>query len=339
MPKVSVIMPMYNSVKYVRQAIESLLAQTYTDLEIIAINDGSKDGCADVVRNIKDDRLIFVDRENRGFVNTLNECIEMASGEYIARLDDDDWCYPTRIEKQVAYLDTHADTVLVGTLNDEQLDNQIRRKPKSCVVTPNQIRYALVFGNYAFAHSSFMMRRNVLNDHQIRYEVFKQVPDYHMITQLSSYGEIARIQEYLTVYRIHATQSTRVRSAQMKTGEIDRARAWFIDTLPLEEPQKTALKKGVLRKLNTREDLVAFDGALSEYRRQCKIDDNQDKNCIRFLYKQCMLQQYCTPHLLIACLKGGTRSWLFSIEGMKFIIKCLIRHNPYYLETDAMMAP
>ena len=78
MPRVSVIMPMYNSVKYVKQAIESILNQSFEDLELIVINDGSNDGCADVVRSITDERLIFIDRENRGFINSLNEGIEMA---------------------------------------------------------------------------------------------------------------------------------------------------------------------------------------------------------------------------------------------------------------------
>ncbi|MBQ7582623.1 MAG: glycosyltransferase family 2 protein [Lachnospiraceae bacterium] len=334
MPTVSVIMPMYNSVKFVKQAIESILGQTYKDLEIIAINDGSKDGCADVVREIKDERLIFIDRENHGFVNTLNECIEMAKGEFIARLDDDDWCYPTRIEKQVAYLKSHPDTVLVGTLRKEQTGDEIVDIPDTVVQTPAQIRYGLVFGNFAFAHSSFMMRRDIMIDHHVRYEMFKQVPDYHMITQMSRYGEIARIPEHLTVYRLHPSQSTQVRSLQMKQGESDRARAWFIDTLSLSDAQKTALKKGVLRKLKTKEDVLAFDAALDAYREQCGLDKKSDRQSMLFLYKFCMHTQFCTPSLLFAFLGGNTKGWLFSKEGLAFAAKCLLKKNPAYLETE-----
>lgn len=333
MPTVSVIMPMYNSVKYVRQAIESLLNQTYTDLEIIAINDGSKDGCADVVREIKDDRLIFIDRENRGFLATLNECIEMSKGKYIARLDDDDWCHSTRIEKEVEYLESHPETVLVGTLCEDQIGDKITKEPLTPVQTPEQIRYSLVFENYAFAHSSFMMRRDVLMDNQIRYEMFKQVPDYHMITQLSGFGKIARIQEYLTVYRIHEAQSTQVRSSRMKQDEIDNARAWYINKLNIDEKDKTAIKRAVLRKITKYEDICELDEALERYKKECRIDNRQDKNCILFLYRNCMFRQYCTFSLLRACLKSCNRRWMFSSEGLKFIIKCIIKRNPSYLET------
>ena len=333
-PTVSVIMPMYNSEKYVRQAIESLLKQTYADFEIIAINDGSKDGCADVVRNIHDERVVFIDRENRGFLNTLNECIDIAKGKYIARLDDDDWCYPTRLEKQVKYLDEHPETVLVGALDDEQTGDNIVRIPETTVKTSKQIRYSLVFGNYAFAHSSFMMRRDVLVNNDIRYEMFKQVPDYHMITQLSRFGEIARIPENLVVYRIHPAQSTQVRSAQMKQGEIDHAREWFIDSLTVSEEHKCALKKGILRELRTYEDIKGFNLALEEYGNQCKINRTEDGECMMFVYRKCMLSQLCTPELLIASVKSGDIGWMLSIDGIKFIIKCLIRRNPYYLKTE-----
>ncbi len=334
MPTVSVIMPMYNSAQYVRQAIESLLMQTYKDIEIIAINDGSKDGCADIVRSIHDDRLVFIDRENKGFIHTLNECIELSKGKYIARLDDDDWCYPTRIEKQVDYLEDHPGVVLVGTLNEEQTGDVIVKVPQVEVVSPEQIRYSLLFDNYAFAHSSFMMRKDILVDNHIRYELFKQVPDYHMITQLSRYGEVARIPEYLVVYRIHPSQSTQIRSAQMKQGEIDHAREWYIDTLSFDEDKKLALKKGILRKLVTKDDFMQFDLALQQYAKMCGIGEKKDKRCRLYLYKTCMMSQYCTPSLLYERLKSGNNGWMVSKEGLKFIIKCLIRWNPYFLETE-----
>ncbi|MCR5592002.1 MAG: glycosyltransferase [Lachnospiraceae bacterium] len=334
MPTVSVIMPMYNSVKYVKQAIESLLGQTYKDIEIIAINDGSKDGCADVVRAIEDERLIFIDRENHGFIYTLNECIKKSRGKYIARLDDDDWSYPERLEKQVEYLESHPDTVLVGTLDDEQTGDDIKRLLETPVRTPEQIKYSLVFGNYAFAHSSFMMRKDVLTENGIEYEMFKQVPDYHMISSLSRFGKIARVQEPLVVYRIHPAQSTQVRSLQMKLGEIDRARDWYINTLDLDDEKKKALKKGVLRKLKTKDDVRAFSAALLEYARQCGVDEKKDRDCMRFLYENCMLTQLCCPSLLFACSGSRNIGWLFSAKGVKFIIKCIIRKNTDYLLTE-----
>ncbi len=339
MPTVSVIMPMYNSAKYVKQAIESLLEQTYKDIEVIAINDGSKDGCADIVRSIHDDRLIFVDRENRGFLYTLNECIDMAKGKYIARLDDDDWSYPTRIEKQVKFLEEHPETVLVGSLCDYQTGDEIKKTDSGFELaqTPNQIRYALIFENYSFAHSTFMMRKSVLMENNIRYEIFKQVPDYHIATQLVKFGELSRIPESLSVYRFHAAQSTQVRSIKMKQDEIDHARAMYIDTLELDEEKRVAIKRGVLRKLKTYDDIRFFDNALKEFAIQCGMSNNADKLVVGKLYKKCMISQFCTPTLLMSVIKNGNIRWMLSTEGMKFIIKCLIKKNSYYLETEVKL--
>lgn len=337
MPTVSVIISMYNSVRFIKQAIESILNQTYKDIEVIIINDGSTDGSGDVVRQIHDDRIIFIDRENRGLVPSLNEGIEIAKGKYIARLDSDDWCYPTRIEKQVDFLNTHMDVVLVGTLHDIQRSNDIEKLPANAlcsVCTPEQIRYSLVFDNFAFAHSSFMMRKDVLNQNGIRYELYKQVQDYHLITQLSKFGKIARIPEALVVYRIYAEQCTQIRSARMKQDEIDRAREQFINTLPLDEAKKVFLKKGVLRKLKNKDDILGFDAALEEYRRMCALDEKKDTKCLLYLYAFSMSQQFCTPSLLFASFSSPSKKWLLSKAGIVFIIRCLLKRHNGYLETE-----
>src|SRR5688572_2119038 len=106
MPKVSVILPVYNGEKYLREAIESILCQTYEDFEFIIINDGSTDKSEEIILSYKDGRIVYSKNEfNKGLIYSLNKSIELASGELIARMDADDIAFPDRLQKQVDYFE------------------------------------------------------------------------------------------------------------------------------------------------------------------------------------------------------------------------------------------
>jgi glycosyltransferase involved in cell wall biosynthesis len=116
-PVVSVILPVYNAEAYLRAAIDSILAQTFPDFELLTLDDGSTDGSLAILRGYaaSDPRVRVVSRENRGLVATLNELIAISKGRYLARMDADDLSRPQRLEKQVAYLESHPDCLAVGT--------------------------------------------------------------------------------------------------------------------------------------------------------------------------------------------------------------------------------
>src|SRR5690242_20811965 len=105
MPKVSVLMPVYNAEHYLQTAVESVLNQTFKDFELVAFDDGSTDRSLSMLRAFesKDARVRVISRENRGYLIALNEMIALARGEYLARMDADDICRPTRFEKQVKF--------------------------------------------------------------------------------------------------------------------------------------------------------------------------------------------------------------------------------------------
>lgn len=117
MAKVSVVMPVYNSEKYLKESIESILNQSYSDLEFIIINDGSTDNSFKIIKEYAklDKRINVISRENKGIVYSLNEAIRLAKGEYIARMDADDISAPKRIEKQISFLKSHRDIDILGT--------------------------------------------------------------------------------------------------------------------------------------------------------------------------------------------------------------------------------
>src|SRR5215218_8078213 len=99
MPKISVILPVYNAEKYLKAAIDSILNQTFPDFELLIINDGSSDGSEKIIKSYTDNRIVYVKNgENSGLINTLNKGIDLATGEFIARMDGDDIAVPERFE-------------------------------------------------------------------------------------------------------------------------------------------------------------------------------------------------------------------------------------------------
>ncbi|THK43290.1 glycosyltransferase family 2 protein [Methylophaga sp. SB9B] len=116
-PLLSVILPVYNGEKYLVEAIESVLLQTYTNFELIIINDASTDGSLKILESYlqRDSRIHVISRENRGLPATLNEAVENSQGKYIVRMDQDDICHPDRFLIQMEFLLNHSDVVAVGS--------------------------------------------------------------------------------------------------------------------------------------------------------------------------------------------------------------------------------
>ena len=115
-PAVSVILPAYNCEKFIGKAIQSVLQQTFSDLELIIINDGSTDKTEFAILAFDDPRIIYIKNQmNKGLVFTLNRCIELAKGKYIARMDADDICLPERFAKQKTFLDQNENIAVVAT--------------------------------------------------------------------------------------------------------------------------------------------------------------------------------------------------------------------------------
>lgn len=337
-PLVSVIMPAYNSEKYIGEAIESILGQTLQDFELIIIDDCCKDHTAEIVKGYQDDRIIFIQNEvNKGFLYGLNHGIEIARGKYIARLDDDDVSYPGRLEKQVDYLNEHDDVVLVGTRINEKRNGELCEQRITPIKTGNQIRFELFYENGSIAHSSFMIRKEVLEKNQIQYEIFKQVPDYHMLTCICQYGDLARLDETLVTWRIHPQQSTNVRSRRMKTDEFDLARCMYVETLALSDEYKLILKKAICRELNGRADYSLFHKAFEQYADMCKLDRKrkEDVQCCRFMLRRILVDQRHNPSLLRYYMKNDYKDsqWLHTRLGVEFVIKCMIGYNKRWYQS------
>lgn len=195
-PSVSVIMSAYNAENDIAAAIESILAQTYTDFEFIVIDDGSKDKTAEIVERYaaQDERIRFCPQENTGLTIALNKGVNLARGQYIARQDCDDLSYPQRFEQEVKYLEGHPDVVLVGSnANDLYPDGFTSEWGHY----EDEELQKIVFLKTPFPHSTIMMRADVCHRLDGYDERRKTSQDMEMWMRLAKVGKIGMIKEPL----------------------------------------------------------------------------------------------------------------------------------------------
>lgn len=176
-PLVSVVMLTYKRADILPQAIESILAQTYPDFELIILNDGSPDNTDEVVKKYHDKRIrYYKNKQNKGIAYSRNRVVSLARGKYIMIMDDDDTSLPTRIEKQSIYLETHPEiTVLAG---------QIKDYPRTVPENHDRIASELIQWNM-LGNANIMYRRRFAEDHHIKYdEAIPYGEDWHFWVQM-----------------------------------------------------------------------------------------------------------------------------------------------------------
>jgi glycosyltransferase involved in cell wall biosynthesis len=205
-PRISVLLPVYNAEKYIAEAINSILAQSYQNFELLILNDGSTDNSLSVISEYQDNPLIkIVSHENKGLIATLNIGIELAQGEYIARMDADDIAYPERFEKQLALFAVNPDLGVCSTSTQNfgaETDETIRSEDNDI------LKMTLLFWP-PFAHPAVMMKRALLIENDIRYrEAFKHCEDFDLWSQLAPFGDFSNVKEIMLKYRVHPDQVT-----------------------------------------------------------------------------------------------------------------------------------
>lgn len=201
-PLISVILPVYNGEKYLLEAVQSILNQTYANFELIVVNDGSKDKSEEIIKNIKDPRIVYHYKSNSGLADSLNYGISLSKGYYIARQDQDDISYPTRFEKQVDFLEKNRNVGLLGTRARVFKDNSSEVKYHNHPTNPWDLKFDLLFDN-PFVHSSVMFRKedflkvNNYNTDRNYYE------DYELWSRFAEVGDVANLKDVLVDYRHH----------------------------------------------------------------------------------------------------------------------------------------
>lgn len=208
-PKVSIVMSVYNSENHLSEAIDSILNQTLSDFEFIIVNDGSKDTSLDILKYYAelDDRLIIISRENKGLAYSLNEAINLSKGEYLARMDSDDICFPERLEEQVSYMEKYNIDICGSWV--ERFGSNIKTSTVKITDDLLDLQSQLLF-TVCFFHPTLIAKRVVWSEFNLSYPVdFKFGEDYALWVKLIDLPiKISNIQKVLLRYRVENNSMT-----------------------------------------------------------------------------------------------------------------------------------
>lgn len=214
MPKISVIMPLYNSEDYVEQAIHSVLSQTMRDFELLVLDDGSEDKSIEIVQKFSDKRIrVVIHAENMGAAKARNTLLEIATGKYIALMDSDDLSLPQRFAKQVRLLDSQPQAGGCGAWIQI-----LGRRPHALwryPADPDAVRACMLFGS-PLAAPTVMVRTSILAQPHLQFDSrFEPAEDYDLWERIARTYNLYNITEVLALYRIHSSQlSQRKRKKQ-----------------------------------------------------------------------------------------------------------------------------
>lgn len=218
-PTVSVLMPVYNAERYLAEAVESVLAQTFTDFELLVIDDGSTDGSLAILRRYEaqDPRVRLVSRPNTGYVVALNEMLGMARGEFLARMDADDVCMPERFERQVHFLREHPDVVCLATVIDLiDLAGRLLH-PVTGALTHEEMEQQALDGVVPLNHPTVMMRKASVVEVGGYRTWAMPAEDLDLWLRLARVGRLAKLPETHLRYRLHPSSvSERQQALQME---------------------------------------------------------------------------------------------------------------------------
>jgi glycosyltransferase involved in cell wall biosynthesis len=200
-PRVSVVLSVHNGAADLPKAVDSILTQTFRDFELIAINNGSTDDTAAVLDGLRDPRVRVVHQDDMGLAAALNRGIALARGRYIGRQDHDDWAKPTRLEKQVAFLEANPNCALVGTRAEIWVGDEKTKRAHDHPTGNAALQFDLLFDN-PFVHSSTMLRKSALDTvGGYSTDRSRQPEDYELWSRLARRYEVANLPERLVIYR------------------------------------------------------------------------------------------------------------------------------------------
>lgn len=220
-PKISVIMPNYNCERYLSEAIESILNQTFTDFEFIIIDDWSTDNSWNIIQEYakKDSRIVAIKNEkNLKICKTLNKWIEIAKWKYIARMDSDDISIIDRFEKQIQFLDKNLDVWIVGWTMEIMDENWNIYSQRRYNLNDDEIRKKL-FRYSPFCHPVVMIRTSILKQSWNYDEKQVFAEDYDLYFRIWKCAQFANLENNLIKYRMFKNNSTtkKLKEMELKT--------------------------------------------------------------------------------------------------------------------------
>lgn len=206
-PDISVVMSVYNAEKYLREAIDSILQQSFREFEFIIVNDGSKDGSLSIIQSYNDPRIRLIDNEgNKGLIYSLNTAFKSATGKYIARMDADDISLPQRLAQQFAFMEANPS---VGVCSCNYTQFNAEQETAYTAFTDHNEVFATMFFNCSVVHPSLMLRKASLMECDLLFdEKYKYAEDYELWSRLLFKCRFSAVPQTLLRYRLHNQQVT-----------------------------------------------------------------------------------------------------------------------------------
>lgn len=335
-PKITVLMPVYNGEKYLQEAINSILSQTFSNFEFLIIDDGSTDHSYKIINAYKDKRIrVIQNKFNIGLEKTLNRGILLAKGEYIARMDCDDISLPTRLQKQIDYMDANPHVTVCGT-HAEIFGS------KANIWTPpvshHQIKCCLLF-NSALIHPSVIMRKKEIINNHLMYDEsqkFERAEDYELWVRISKNHKLANIGEILLRHRIQASSVGRVYT-QEQVYSAEQIRKMQLEKLNLYISKKSLKQHSQISQGKHTVDPTYLNDT------QNWLTKIAHANSIKFIYNEQELNTELASHWWIICSKSSALGLFAYISFWKsplsrhiqlnlrqkilFFIKCWIKYE------------
>lgn len=223
-PAISVAMSVYNGERFLAPAIESVLAQTFSDFEFLILDDGSGDGTRAIIESFaaRDSRIRPIIRENRGLIASLNQLLAESRAPLVARMDADDVCLPTRFARQIAWLAEHADYGVVGSWCDDIDENDqpwggLCNSPRH-PANHEDFLIAIDKGWALLCHPAVMFRRDLVLSVGGYHAAFKHCEDMDLWLRLASVTKLASIPEQLIRYRHYSDQVSSRHATEQQIG-------------------------------------------------------------------------------------------------------------------------
>jgi hypothetical protein len=235
-PRVTVLMPVFNGRKYLAESMDSVLRQAFNDFEFLIMDDGSTDGSADFVASYSDPRIRLERlQSNKGLPAVLNLGLDLARGDYVARMDSDDICLPHRLTRQILFMDAHPEIGISGAW----MESFGHGRPSSvwqCPLEHEKIVCKLLFESALF-HPTVIIRRSAFQNSGLFYDShYPHAEDYELWSRCSNQIKFANLGEVLLRYRLHA-QSVGCQHLEVKLHSAAQVRNSWLKQLGLEKRQ------------------------------------------------------------------------------------------------------
>lgn len=262
-PTISIVMPAYNAEMYIKEAIDSIICQSFVDFECIVVDDGSTDSTREIVRSYADKRIVLLESKH-DFITSLNLGMNAARGKFIARMDADDKMHPERLKIQHSIMESELTITVCGAwmqyIGEDVAPGSIAGGISGLVEYP---LLQFLKGNF-MSHPTAMIRRSFLEENQLRYENYAYAEDLKLWTEIAKLGGVFYIENQpLLYYRISETQVTnQKRDEQKATAEriLLETLDWLLDKNIAYYPELEACFNSLIALQE--KDLLNFNGTL-----------------------------------------------------------------------------